>query len=201
MTSRRYGVPAGVRIFPVALVIAIGFVVLSRLVDFQAPIMYGFVASTIVLASHAMDDRQSAASVAVPAIALLVLSIGAWLLLPPLRDLTDADSEWWTYLPGEVAAILFVGGIEGLLFTMLPVQFTDGAKIWKSLRWLWFPLFAIPAFLFAWVILNPEAKEMDALAQDRVIVAMALIGAYALIAITTWAFFFMRHRAHTRSAV
>jgi hypothetical protein len=200
MTSRRFGVPAGVRIFPVALFIATGFVVLSRLVDFQAPIMYGFVASTIVLSSHNLDDRHSAQAVAVPAIALLAIAIGSWLLLPALRDLTNANDDWWSYLPGEVAAILFAGGVEGLLFTMLPVQFTDGAKIWRSLRWLWFPLFALPAFFFAWVILNPAAKEMDALTQDRVIVAMSLVGAYALAAIATWAFFFLRHRAYQRAA-
>jgi len=200
MTSHRFGVPAGVRIFPVALFIATGFVILSRLVDFQAPIMYGFVASTIALSSHSLNDRQSAQAVAVPAIALLAIAIGSWLLLPPLRDLTNASDDWWSYLPGEVAAILFAGGIEGLLFTMLPLQFTDGSKIWRSLRLLWFPLFALPAFFFAWVILNPAAKELDALTQDRVIVAMSLVGAYALAAMATWAFFLLRHRAHQRVA-
>jgi hypothetical protein len=33
-----------------------------------------------------------------------------------------------------------------------------------------------------------------------VIVAMSLVGAYALAAIATWAFFFLRHRAYQRAA-
>jgi hypothetical protein len=200
MTSRRFDVPAGVRIFPFALFVAIGFVFLSRLVGFQAPIMYGFVASAIVLGSHTMNDRQSALAVAVPAVGLLAIAIGAWLLLPALRDLTDANDDWWSYLPGEVAAILFAGGVEGLLFTMLPLQFTDGSKIWRSLRIVWFPLFAIPAFLFAWAILNPAAKDLDAVTSDRVIFALSLVAAYAAVAVAVWAFFLMRHRAHQRAS-
>jgi hypothetical protein len=199
VTSRRFQVPSTVRLFPAALAIAGVFVLISRLVDFQVPILFGFVASAVILTGHELDRHQSALSVFVPAIALLVVSLGAWLLLPLLRGVTDANDAWWAYLPSEVAAILFAGGIEGLLFTMIPLQFTDGAKIWGWRRLVWLPLFSVPAFLFCWAILNPEAKELGALADGHIIAAMAMIGLYALAAIATWGFFFVRHRTRQRA--
>lgn len=192
VTHRRFQVPAGVRLFPVALIIASAFVLLSRLVDFQAPIIYGFVASAAILTAGSLEQKQSAQAVLIPAIVLLALSVGAWLLLGPLREFSEGSGDWWDYLPGETAALIFAGGIEGLLFVMVPVRFTDGAKIFRWYRLLWFPLFAIPAFLFAWVILNPEAKELDALLEGRVVVALSLVGAFATVTALIWAFFSLR---------
>ncbi len=54
------------------------------------------------------------------------------------------------------------------------------------------PIFAAPAFLFSWVILNPEAKEFDALLEGRVITVLGLVGAYALSTVAVWAFFLLR---------
>jgi hypothetical protein len=72
------------------------------------------------------------------------------------------------------------------------VRFTDGAKIFSWNVWVWSVIFGVPAFLFAWAILNPQAQEFDALLEGRVIVALSLVGAYALAAIGTWLYFLVQ---------
>jgi hypothetical protein len=192
VTQRRFGIRSDVRLFPVAIAIAVGFVLVSRLSDFEAPIMYGFVASATVLAAAGLQHRDSATAVLFPALALLALSVAAWLLLVPLREMSEGSDHWWDYLPGETAALLFVGGVEGLLFVMLPLRFLDGEKIWRWYRWFWFPLFIVPAFLFSWVILNPEAVAFDALIRGRVLFVLSIVGAYAASTFGFWAYFRFR---------
>jgi hypothetical protein len=199
VTSRRFHIPSAVRLFPAALAIAGVFVLISRLVDFQTPFVFGFVASAVILTGTEPDTKQTGQAVFVPALALLAVSIGAWLLMPVFRDATSAGDSWWAYLPGEVAAVLFAGGVEGLLFQMVPVRFTDGSKVWAWHRLAWLPLFAIPGFLFWWAIINPEAERLGTLTDGHVLAAIVMIGLYALAAVATWAFFYFRHRAQERA--
>lgn len=203
LTRQRLGMPAGVRLFPIAPMIALCFVVLSRATGFEAPIMYGFVASSTLLVAaetERLEQRLTAFTILVPAIILLTLSLGAWGLLIPLRHMND-NSEWWSFIPSNAAALVFAGGIEGLLFAMIPMRFTDGSKIFRWYRLLWFPLFFVPAFIFAWAILNPEAQAFDSLLQGRVILALSLVGAYTALALSTWVYFALRSRSHRAHSV
>ena len=190
----RHGVPAGIRLFPTAIAIAAAFVALSRLAQFEAPVMFGFIAASAVFVPVALDHRQTGIAVFVPAVTLLVLSLVSWSLMGPLRDASNDSHTWWAVLPGETAAMLFVSGIEGLLFCLIPLQFLDG---WKIIRWnpaVWAVLIGIPAFLFAWVILNPAAAGFDALLEGRVLTIIALVAAYSAVTVVIWAYFFLQHR-------
>lgn len=189
VTHRAFAVPAGVRVVPFAIAIAAAFVVLSRLIDFPAPVMYGFIAAAVVLGSGELDTRQAGIAITVPATLLLLLSLGAWALVGPLRDAAGDSGDWYAHVPSETAAALFAGAIEGLLFTMIPLRFSDGGKIYRWQKAVWFPLFAIPAFLFTWVILNPQAAELDALLQGRVLFIVGVVLAYAAACLSIWAYF------------
>jgi hypothetical protein len=190
----RFRVPSGVKIFPLAIVIAVVFVFVSRVVNFEAPIMFGFVAVATALAVTRLDNDQEAASIAVPASLLLIAALAAWALLGPLRDAADDSTSWYASLPSETAALIFAGGIEGILFAMIPVQFSDGYPLWRSLRWVWFVLAGVSAFVFSWVLLNPAAKEFDALIEGRVLTAIGLVSAYAIGVVLIWGYFALRSR-------
>jgi hypothetical protein len=77
---------------------------------------------------------------------------------------------------------------------MIPLAFTDGSKIFQWYRLLWFPLFFIPAFIFAWAILNPEAAALESLLEGRVLFALALVALYIAAALIPWAYFAWRPR-------
>ena len=189
VTQRRFHIASRMEVVPFAIGIAAVFVLISRLVSFQAPIIYGFVAAASILRSADLDENQSAQAVAFPAAVLLALSIVAWGLLGPLRSMSGDSGQWIAHLPGETAAIVFAGGVEGLLFTMIPLAFTDGMKLLRWNRITWFVLFAVPAFLFSWVILNPEAQAFSALLEGRMLFAFSVVLAYAALATGVWLFF------------
>ena len=162
---------------------------LSRLVEFQAPILYGFVAAASILRAAEVDESQEAQAVAIPSFILLGVSLLAWALLGPLRHLSGDSERWFVHLPAESAAIIFAGGIEGLLFAMIPLTFTDGIKVFHWQKVVWLVLFLVPAFLFAWVILNPEAEAFSALVQGRVALAFGVAIGYAAMTFGVWVYF------------
>ena len=57
----------------------------SRSVTFQPGLVYGFIASAVIVAPIALAKRDDATLVLVPAFGLLVVSVLAWLLLGPVR--------------------------------------------------------------------------------------------------------------------
>jgi hypothetical protein len=187
--QRRYHVQASMDVVPFALGIAAFFVILSRLVNFQAPILYGFVAAASILRAADVEEEQEGFAVAVPSFILLALSLVAWALLGPLRDLSSNSELWVAHLPDEVAAIVFAGGVEGLVFAMIPIAFTDGIKVFHWQKLVWLVLFGLPTFLFAWVILNPEAQAFGALLEGRVAMVFGLVIAYSILTVGVWAYF------------
>ena len=191
-TTRRLRTRAGVKLYGVALVIAAGCVLLSRLVDFQPGFLYGSVAAYTLLAPAALDRRQSGQTVFFPAVALLALSVIAWLLVIPLREVTQGSDAWWVALPEGAAAAVFVAGLEGLFFNMIPLSFMDGAKIAQWNRLLWFLMFGVAGFLFWHVLLNQEGVYLHALPERKVVAALGLLAFYSIVTLGTWAYFRQR---------
>ena len=127
-----------------------------------------------------------------PALALAALSVIAWLLVIPLRNVTQESESWWVALPEGAAVAVFVVGLEGLFFNMIPLTFMDGAKIAGWNRLLWFVMFVTAAFLFWHVLLNQEGAYMEPLRETRVITALSLLAVYSIITLATWTYFRVR---------
>ena len=66
LSNRRLHVAAEIRIYGAALAIAVVSVVLSRIIDFKPGVLYGFVASAVLLAPITLGRRQQAEIVLVP---------------------------------------------------------------------------------------------------------------------------------------
>jgi hypothetical protein len=178
----------------------VGFVALSRAVNFEAPIMFGFVAVATALAATKLRDNEEALTAAIPTTILLAVALIAWGALGLLRDAASDSTAWYASLPSETSAMIFAGGIEGVLFAMTPVQFSDGYPIWKSLRWWWVLLAGTSAFVFTWALLNPAAKYVDAMIQGRVLTAIGLTVAYAVAVVAIWGYFTLRARSRGGAA-
>jgi hypothetical protein len=188
-TRRRFRLGAGVKLYPVALAIAIVCVTFSRLVNFQPGFLYGFVASCTLLTPAVLDRRQWGQTVFFPASALAVLSVAAWLLTMPLGSVTQGNDAWWAGLPEGAATAVFVVGLEGLFFNMVPLTFMDGAKIAGWNRWLWLLMFGGSGFLFWHVLLNREGVYLDVLRETKAIAAFGLLAFYSIVTLATWAYF------------
>lgn len=187
---RRLGLPAAVRVHTVALFAAIGCVIVTRALEFEPGIVYGFVASTAILVPQALDRAQSGRSAFYPALALLGLGIVAWFGLGVVRS--GGGEGWGSDLAEGVLAVLFVGGIEGVMYNMVPLTFMDGRSIVEWNRAAWLVLFGVSTYLFFHLLINPHGEYGDAFGETGVVVVLALAAAYATVTAITWSYFRFR---------
>ena len=189
VANRRLKAPASVRLYIAAVAIAIVCVVVSRLMDFQPGILYGFVASNLILSSVVLSRRQSAQVVLVPTLALLAASLLAWLVLLVLRPAAETSGAWWLSLIEVVVVTIFVAGLEGVFYAMIPLTFMDGATVFEWSKIGWALIFGTATFLFWHLLLNQNDAYLDALRQTRVVAALGLVLLYGMLTLGTWLFF------------
>lgn len=194
-TERQFGVESAVRLYVPCTLIAIGSVIISRLIDLEPGVVYGFVASAVVLGSGSIPEHQAGRINIWPSLACLVLSVGAWLLTPLVRDANDDGGNFALAVTEAVFVMTFIGGIEGLFMNMIPLNVMDGGKIFRWNKLVWAALAATAAFLFWYVLLNRERAGFESLQETSSAAFAGICVAYAVAAIATWAFFRFRYGA------
>ena len=192
-STKRYATPAAMRIYPFAIIIAIGCVFLTKVTGLHPGIIFGFVSAAVVFPRTAMSRRETGMLVLVPLLSLMLISLVSFLLIDPLREFSRDNPGIWGAIPETIAVALFVAGANSALLILVPFTFNDGQRIWMWNKLVWLAL-ALPAtFAFFHVILN--AGDVDALSsvanQVRLLAFCFLVLA---ISVATWLYFKLRRR-------
>jgi hypothetical protein len=116
-------------------------------------------------------------------LAMLLVCIVAWLLVAPVRSVSDDNDFWALVLEGALISI-FLGGIQGLLFSLIP----------KWSKWAWAAVAFPTAFLFFHIVAKQDGTL--AAATDRGGVTALIIFAAISWTMTglVWLFFKMKRR-------
>lgn len=189
LACRYFGVPAAVRIFPIGVLVAVVAVVLTRLTGFQPGIMYGFVAANAVIRPARLTDEQEGQKALFSSVALLSLCAVAWALIGPLRNFAEDEGGFWAALPEGIAVGIFVAGLEGLFFQMIPIEFLDGRKLWKWNKAAWGAISLISGFLFWEALINDDQQSISAVGQTKTVVALTVVLCCLAATISLWLFF------------
>jgi hypothetical protein len=188
LAHRRYSADASIKLYGTAVIVAIVAVVVSRLVDFQPGLLYGFIASAVIVAPVALARRDDATLVLVPAFGLLVITVLAWMLLGPVR-VAAADGSWPPALAETILTMIFIGGLEGLFITMLPLRFLDGATVMAWSKVAWALVFGTVTFLWWQLLLNQEASYVAALEQTNVQIVLIVLAVFMVTTGGLWSYF------------
>lgn len=194
LAVRRYRAPSSVRLFGAGIVVAIVCVLASRVAGLQPGFVYGFVASSVLLTPVALSRRASANLVILPSIALLVASLLAWMAMGPLNVAVQRDGSWVNVLAETIAAAIFVGGLEGVFYSMIPLTFMDGAVVWRWSKFAWALIFGVTAFLFWQLVINPYTAYLESFKQPTIIAILLILAVYGTVTIGTWLYFRQRRR-------
>jgi len=191
LAHRRYSADASIKLYGTAVIVAIVSVVISRLVSFQPGLVYGFIASAVIVAPIALARRDDATLVLVPAFGVLIVSVLAWLLLGPVR-VAAADGSWIPALAETILAMIVIGGLEGLFITMLPLRFLDGSAVMAWSRIAWVLVFGTVTFLWWQLLLNQNQAYVAALEQTNVQVVLGVLTVFMVTTGGLWSYFRFR---------
>lgn len=197
LAKSRYRASATIKLYGTAVLVAILAVIVSRSIDLQPGLMYGFIASAVIMAPIALAKRDDATLVLVPAFGLLVVSLAAWLLLGPVR-VAAADGAPAPALVETILAIIVIGGLEGLFITLIPLRFLDGATVMRWSRIAWAVVFSTVTFLWWQLLLNQDAAYSAAFEQTNVRIVLFTLVAFMVTTGGLWGYF--RFRSSTPDA-
>lgn len=193
LVHKRYGLDAAVRMFPAGLVVLIACVTFTRIDGFQPGIIYGFIASAVLMTQVEPNKEQTGKIIFFPVMALLGLCLVAWLLVSPFRDLANDSNSWLAALPEGIAVGVFVAGLEGTFFQMIPIRYMDGHKIYSWNKLAWAVAAGTTAFLLWEVLLNQEESNVSAVSSGTPLVAIIAMAICAVLSFGFYAFFRFRN--------
>ena len=191
----RLEVPVTFRIRPIALVIAVAFVVVSVLVGFHPGLTLGFVGAYITLSARGRFTKQQRATpILVSASFLLAITIAAFIARTPVHDALTRGSSFGLALFDTILVSIFIIGLEGLIFALLPIVFLDGHKIAQWSKVLWGIVFGLTAFAFFHIVINKDKDITKAIQNSNLWLMVGIIVFFFLVSISLWLYFWIRKK-------
>ena len=187
------------RAIPSALLIAVACVLVSRLTHFQPGYLYGVLGGAVF--AVALDKRSEGRAEVAAAGAGLVIALLAWIAFGPVARAADgADPAFWLLSVDAFLAALFIGGLEGLLFGLIPLRFLPGFRV-KAWSWIvWGALMFGVLFAFVHVLLLPESGYLGRSTAASVTVTLALFVGFGVLSGLFWLYFRLRPAAEEADA-
>ena len=179
------------RAIPSALLVAALCVVVSRLTHFEPGYLYGVLGGAVFLT--ALKGRDEGRAELTGMVAGLGLALVAWVLFTPVSSAANgADASFAVLTADAFLAAVFVGGLEGLLFALLPLRFLPGGRLFAWSRVAWVATTIGVLLLFVHVLLMPESGYLGRSTEASVSVALALLVGFATVSVLFWLYFRMR---------
>jgi hypothetical protein len=191
---RLSGARAVIRPYPAGVAIAVGSVVVSRALDLQPGIMFGFIASCAIAGGASLGRRETGRVALAPVGVALAVAVVAWLAVGPIRELNESRSGWFPALLEASVIVMFIGGIEGVVISMVPLAETDGGKIYRWNRWLWVAIALTAAFLTWHVLLGRERAYFTGLREAQSFTVLLVFLISTALTVGLWGYFRLRGR-------
>lgn len=188
----RMGEWGRLQVLPGALIVALACVGVSRLAHFEPGYLFGLVAGFTFSRQLATDTTGRLTLMA--SICLLGVGLLAWVARTPVAvAAARPDAGFWP-IAGEACLVaIFVGALESVLFCLVPLRFLEGAKLTAWNRGAWAAIFAVAAFAFVEILLQPASGFLARSSSPRqALVALALFVGFGLFSIGFWAYFRFR---------
>lgn len=196
--ERRFRASSTVRVLPGFWVLALVCVVLSRTTGLRPGLLLGTLAAIQV--GRALNAQEEGEKTAFAYVVTAATSVGAWLAYGPVTDVVKAaeDPAFGLLVLQTVLATIFLGGVGGSLFGLIPLDFLDGATLRRWNPYVWFGLFFAALFGFVHVLLRYTSRD-DPLLQSLGYL-QALLAIYLACAAAFWGYWRWHDRRKARQA-
>lgn len=188
VSEKMFGLDAAIRFYPIAILISLLSVLFSKLTGLHPGVIFGFVAGAALVAHRNPEKHEDGLIIFLPMLAIFAVALVSWLLLSPIREMAEGGSFVGLVLEGA-ALSLFLGGIQGLLFSLIPLSFVDGEKVWRWSKLAWAAIAFPVGFLFFHVVVKQDGTLMSAIDSHGVTVLFIVAAVSWTITIGTWLFF------------
>jgi hypothetical protein len=192
---RKTGELGKLRPLPWALVIALLFVLVSRLGNLQPGYLYAIVLGAIFVTD--VSDREEGRETFYGSLWTLGAAVLGWVGLSWLRSQGFATGGFSVTLLSTACAAVLVGGLEATAFGLMPLRFMPGNAVYKWNRLGWGLLFGISVFAFIHILISPTSGYVSSLSPQAFVAALGVFAAFGALSIITWGYFRFRNASAT----
>lgn len=182
---------------PAALPVGVLSAGVSRMVGFVPGFAYGMVAGYLTARSRQVIGAQRRGQLsAISATAVLCVSLAAWVAWAPVHEAVGDGNTGVVWLILDVALVsIFIVGLNGLAFELLPVEPFDGARLFGWDRRVWAVLQGLALVGLVLVLFNPRAGDVYLYNSSGLVGLLILLGGFGLFSLCFWAWFRIRPEA------
>jgi hypothetical protein len=178
------------RALPIALIVGVGCVVLSRIIGFVPGYLYGIVLGLAF--TREVSEQDEAREVAVSAVVLLAVAILSWVALGAVRS---GVGTGFAVDVGEAAlATITVAAFEALTIGLLPLRGMPGRTLFANRKTWWIVIWGIAVLAFFHALVNPQSGYLSESTLVPVATTVALLVVFAAISVGMWGFFALKDR-------
>lgn len=152
---RDTGLRRSFRIFPIAMVVAIGCLLASRVFGVSPGVLYGLFVGAVWVG--VVDVRVEGRAYAWGGILLATASMAAWAVHRGVVSAASAPSAGFLIITVDTAAaVLFVAGLQTLIVNLLPMPFLWGESVVAWSRAGWAALLVVALTLYMQFVVRPN---------------------------------------------
>ena len=180
----RHGIGHRVRVYPAGLLAAGLGVVVSRAVHFVPGYLYGVLSGPELGVDLELEQEGPALTFAFAG--TFAISLLAWVAWIPVKDIARG------WLPVEVLKValpaVFLAGIEGMVFGLVPLRYQPGEKLRRWNWGVWVAVLVVSLFTLFHVVLQPNTTSSP----TPLLVVLGLFLAFGAVSVAFWGYFRFR---------
>ena len=181
---------ASLQALPAGLAVAAGCVLVSRLTEFQPGYLYGVVVG--LQFKRELKLHEKGHIVALTTLTTLVVAVAAWFAWVPVNHVAERSGAFvGLVLLDDLLAAVFVSGLVGSVFGLIPLQFLPGHTLRQWRRGVWAAVFAIALFGLIQVMIRPHGAHPH---HVPIVVTIGLFVAFGLGSLAFRDYFERKHR-------
>ena len=185
------------RLYPPYIALAVVLVAVARLAHFLPGVVLGTLAE--YEPGKRLSKRTAGLRVLITYGLLFVVGAAAWFAWIPVEHAAkEPGASSLTLIADAALAIIFVTGLESVVFGLIPLRFLDGHDLFAWQKALWLALWGLGVYWFAVIILHPALTTYNEVSSAGAFWFGLLFGSLMLVALSTWAFFAIRERRERR---
>jgi hypothetical protein len=179
--------------YPLALVMAIILVALSRLGHIQPGYVFGLTCALVYV--DPVAEPEEGRSIMLAALTLLGISFAAWFAWIPVHDAASvAHPGVSSVFFDAVLATIWICGLQSIIFGLLPMRFLYGEKLaaWSWIRW--FAVYGLTTFIFVHVLVHPSSGRYGGSPHASLLSMLVPFFAFTAFAVAFWGWFRLEDR-------
>ena len=183
--KRTWAVDVTIAIRPLAIVITIVAVALSRVLEFSPGFLVGLVLGLSIARDAA--DKHAWKAVLVRASVLVAFALISWAAYSSLVENETLGHGFTAELVLEIFVAIATEGIVMILVELLPLHLLEGERLFKHSKLLWAGTYAVVLTVFILAVVPWEHNWRQL--EGNVVVWFAIVGGFAVVSVAIYLFF------------